>query len=191
MISKLIEDLSSDPFNPSLNFNIAVEYEKLGQTASAVSFYLRSAEYGINGDNPLIPYTALLRMAHCFEDQNDRAHTVSNALLQALAWHPERPEAYFLMAQFHERSSNWQECYTWAKLGMLYAFDPVDPLPAEVGYHGLYCLEFENAVSAWWIGRRDESWYLLTKLKDMKNITPEYAAAVAANVARINPDAAI
>ena len=46
MIENLIVDLSHDPFNPVLNFDVAVEYEKSNQIASAVSFYLRCAEYG-------------------------------------------------------------------------------------------------------------------------------------------------
>ena len=45
-IENLIIELSKDPFNPEINFKCAVEYEKLNQTASAVSFYLRCAEYG-------------------------------------------------------------------------------------------------------------------------------------------------
>jgi hypothetical protein len=45
-IEELVVGLSHDPFNPDLNFAVAVEYEKQNQTASAVSFYLRTAEYG-------------------------------------------------------------------------------------------------------------------------------------------------
>ena len=43
-IENLIVNLSTDPYNPVLNFDCAVEYERLNQTASAVSFYLRCAE---------------------------------------------------------------------------------------------------------------------------------------------------
>ena len=45
-ITDLIFELSKDPFNPVLSFRIAAEYQRIGQTASAVSFYLRTAEYG-------------------------------------------------------------------------------------------------------------------------------------------------
>ena len=37
-IEQLVADLSKDPFNSSLNFAVAVEYERINQTASAVSF---------------------------------------------------------------------------------------------------------------------------------------------------------
>jgi len=38
-IEDLVVELSKDPFNPVLNFDVAVEYEKQNQTASAVTFY--------------------------------------------------------------------------------------------------------------------------------------------------------
>ena len=57
-ISDFVVELSKDPFNPDINFACAVEYEQLKQTASAVSFYLRTAEYG---DGILVYNSLLLR----------------------------------------------------------------------------------------------------------------------------------
>lgn len=179
-IESLVVDLSKDPFNPELNFKCAVEYERINQTASAVSFYLRTAEYG----EGILVYNSLLRLARCFEDQNDRVHTVSNAILQAIAYMPERPEGYFMMAQFHERLSNWQECYTWAELGLV-SNVAAEPLPAPVGYYGTYVLEFEKAVSAWWVGRAKESEEILLKLIKM-DIAKEYSDAIRNNLERLN-----
>jgi FkbM family methyltransferase len=165
-----------------LNFDVAVEYEKQNQTASAVSFYLRTAEYGLEL-HPSLVYTSLLKVAHCFDDQNDRQGTVSNCLLQAVGYLPYRPEAYFLLAQFHERLGQWQECYTWAQLGLHQ--QQYSPLPADVGYEGQYVLKFEKAVSAWWIGRKDESIELLEMLSNMKDISPAYKYSVLHNLDRL------
>ena len=96
---------------------------------------------------------------------------------------PYRPEAYFLLSQFHERLQQYQEAYTWAEVGLhqnLYS-----SLPVSVGFHGQYCLLFEKAVSAWWIGRADESKELFIKLSSME-LAPEYAEAVRANLERFN-----
>lgn len=180
-IEDLIFDLSKEPFKASLNFAVAVEYEKLNQTASAVSFYLRTVEYSKQANDPFV-YASLLKMAHCFNDQSDRQYTVSNCLLQAIAYWPERPEGYFLLSQFHERLSQWQECYTYAEIGLHRATYPA--LPAEVGYYGAYCLEFEKAVSAYWVGRKKESIELLNKLSNM-DIALEYKATVKHNLDRI------
>ena len=45
-IEELVVALSSDPFNPDLNYQVAQEYDRLNQHAYAVSFYLRVSEYG-------------------------------------------------------------------------------------------------------------------------------------------------
>ena len=181
-IEELVVELSKDPFNPELNFKCAVEYESINQTASAVSFYLRTAEYG----KGVLVYNSLLKLARCFEDQNDRVNTVSNCILQALAYMPKRPEAYFMMSQFHEKMGNWQECYTYAKLGLSYDdCDYFPSLPSGIGYHGTYCLEFQQAISAWWIGRKEESENLLKKLSTIP-VDEEYAKAIYNNLERLN-----
>lgn len=181
-INELIESACHDMFNPELNLEIAKEYERIGQTASAVSFYLRAAEYGYG--KGAIPYAALLRTSICFEDQKDRNITVSNVILQAIAYMPERPEGYFLMARFHERSGNWQESYTWSELGLT-AHDEFEPLKVDVGYINEDSLTFQKAVSAWWIGRRDESIALFNELLE-KDLTDDYRKAIESNLAKIN-----
>lgn len=181
-IEDLVIQLSKDPHNSVLNFNVAVEYERQNQTASAVSFYLRTAEYGVES-HPSFVYASLLKVAHCFDDQNDRQVTVSNCLLQAVAYLPYRPEGYFLLAQFHERLGQWQECYTWANIGLHNQLNA--PLPVDVGYEGQYVLLFEKAVAAWWIGRKNESVEIFNRLNAM-NIDAGYKTAVQNNLARIS-----
>ena len=182
-IEKLVVELSKDPFNPRLNFDTAVEYERLNQTASAVSFYLRTAEYGKQPADKELIYTSLLKMAHCFNDQKDRVYTVTNCLLQAIEVWPERPEGWFLLSQYHERASAWQETYTFAKVG-LSKTTFFEPLPADVGYYGEYCLLFEQAVSAYWIGRKEESIRLFDYLAS-RELAPEYVHAVQENIRRL------
>ena len=168
LIESLIVSLSRDPFNPELNFQAAAEYEKLRQTASAVSFYLRTAEYGYES-HPDLVYLSLLKLATCFNNQNDRLATVSNALLQAVAYQPQKAEGYFLLSEFHERQKNWQECYTFAAIGL--SLDPED-----------YRLQFEKAVSGWWIGRAKESKELFQSLLKRKDLAPQYKKAIELNL---------
>lgn len=179
-LSELVVSLSQNPFSDEINFDVAVEYERLGQTASAVSFYLRCAEYG----DGILVYNSLLKMAKCFENQTGREYSVTNCILQAIAYDDSRPEAYLLLSQFHEKAGNWQESYTFASIGLGWQWNS-DPLPASVGYYGKYCLEFQMAVAAWWIGRKDESIATFNRLSQM-NLAPEYQAAVAFNLGKIN-----
>ena len=185
-IETLVIDLSKDPFNPQLNFDVALEYERLNQTASAVSFFLRTAEYGEPKEEyKEIVYISLIKIAKCLEDQMDRGKSVSNALLQAIAFYDNRPEAYFLLSQHYERKQEWQECYTWAEVGSGWSWE--SPLSVDVGYPGEYGLKFEKAVSAWWIGRQEESLQLFKELEADQSLNEQYRNAVIDNLSRIHP----
>jgi hypothetical protein len=185
IIEKLIVDASNDSLNPIKNFEIALEYEKLGQTASAVSFYLRAAEYGYKTD-PLITYNSLLKISICIEGQKGRQNTVSNVILQAMAYLPERPEAYFLLSKFYEKDTKWQECYTYATLGLKALENPLVKLSVVLGeYHGEYSLEFQAAISAWWIGRKEESIERLLKLSTRDDLSYTYKVAVDDNLRKL------
>jgi hypothetical protein len=182
-IETLVYDLSRDPFNPNLNFDLAEEYLALNQTASAVSFYLRCAEYSGKANHKA--YFSLIRMAQCFEDQKGREYSVSNCLYQALAYDDTRPEAYFMLSQYHEKIGNWQEAYTFAVLGLGWATE-VDPeLSHKVGYFGKYCLLFQQYVAAWWIGRKDESIEGLRYLSQIE-MNQMYKDAVTHNLEKLD-----
>lgn len=183
-IEELIESASHDMFNPVLNFEIAEKYSELNQTASAVSFYLRAAEYGVKS-HPLIAYTSLLKMSICFDDQRDRNKTVLNNILQAIALVPTRPEAYFFLSRYYEQLAAWQECYTTACMGLAWS-STQEPLPSSVEYYGPYVLVFEKAVSSWWIGRQEESRELFKEL-DRMELEPRYKASVESNLSNILP----
>ena len=167
-IEDLVVTLSKNPFNPVTNFECAREYERLNQTASAVSFYLRAAEYAEEEHTDII-YLSLLKMARCFEDQKDRVHTVLNCFLQAVALKPAYKPAYFLISQYFERQGKWQESYSWAAMGLKQKAVISHQVLEELGYYGDYCLWFEIAVSGWWIGRRKESRKVFLDLLDRKS----------------------
>jgi hypothetical protein len=182
-ISNLIIELSKDPFNPDINFDCAEEYLKNNQTASAVSFYLRCAEYDSEGT--VLGYTSLLRMAQCFHDQKGREYSVTNCLLQAIAYDDTRPEAYWLLSRFYEQVGQWQESYTFASLGLGWSHGN-DELPADLGFHGAISLEFQMAIAAWWIGRKSESHERLLALDANLDLPEIYRDAVKNNLEKLN-----
>lgn len=183
-IEQAIVELSSDAFNPEKNFNVALAYDAIGQTASAVSFYLRAAEYGYQKED-LIVYTSLIKTSHCFQRQGERDLTVGNLLNQAIAYMPTRPEAYFFIAQRLEKKRDYSAAYLWACMGLTYAQEAIlNPLPAEIGYIE-YGLEFEKAVGAWWIGRKDESELILTNLLDTYKMPTDYVNSCIYNLKMI------
>lgn len=184
-INKLIVELSNDPFDPVLSFSLAVEYESIGQTASAVSFYLRTAEYGYY-THPEYVYASLLKSAQCFETQKNRKSTVHNLLLKAIAHIPTRPEAWFLLARYYERDQKWQESYTTAEVGLNFSRQRHNNLPVWVDYPGEYGLIFEKAVSGWWVGRKDESIVTFKELLKDNKIAHHYIRAIKHNLQSID-----
>lgn len=181
-IEDLIIELSHKPFNPELNFKVAVKYEEMNQTASAASFYLRTAEYGYD-KTPALVYASLCKLAQCFEDQKDRVWMVSNCLLQAVQYLPYRPEGYFLLSRHYEKAQQWQEAYTWAELGL--AQESLPELPVSLGYLGRYSLEFQKALAAYWVGRPDESRQMLIRLSQ-SDIPAEYQKVIEENLGRLS-----
>jgi FkbM family methyltransferase len=184
-IRQMLVTLSQDPFDPVLSFNIALEYEKIGQTASAVSFYLRTAEYGYY-THPEHVYASLLKSAQCFEHQTNRQSTVHNLFLKAVAFDPTRPEAWFLLARFCEREQRWQEGFTFAEVGLSVVRPRVPALPVYVDYPGEYALIFEKAVTGWWVGRKDDSIAIFKDLLKKEDIHHVYLTAVKNNLATID-----
>ena len=181
-VEKVILDLSTDSYDPEKNFAAALEYEKLNQTSSAAFFYLRAAEWGYE-THPLIAYTSLLKMSLCYGRQVNRENTVASSLLHAVTFMPHRPEGQFLLARYYERNRRWQEAYTQASAGLMFATNTYNnPLPAYVEYNGVYCLLFEKAVAGWWLGQKDESKKIFDDLLANYELAPEYGIAIRNNL---------
>lgn len=183
MIKERVSELAYDALNPELNFNVGLEYEKIEQTASAISFFLRAAEYGYK-TNELITYASLIKISNCFKIQKEREHTVQNALRQAISYLPQRPEAYLFLAQFFENKKEYELAYTFASIGISFINKDLQELPGNVEYYD-YALYFEKAVCAWWIGRQNESKEIFIKLLENKNMTEIYKKACLENLSRI------
>ena len=183
-VEQAVVELAPDPHNPKRNFNAGLAYDAIGQTASAVSFFLRAAEYGYY-THKLLVYTSLIKISHCLARQGEREHTVENSLRQAIAYLPTRPEAYFFMAQRHERKKDYNLAYLWSCIGKSFLEEAIsNPLPDDVGYVH-YGLEFEEAVCGWWVGRKDESKELFIKLLNSYEMSVEYVNSSLANLKMI------
>ena len=170
-ITNAIVALSQDPNNPELNFNAAVEYDNINQTASAVSFYLKAAEYSNNNE---LTYSSLIKLGLCFNKQGQRNASVLNSYFQAIQLIPNRPEAYYMLSKFYEKGGNWQESYTYAKMGIFFRNDIMSDLPCDLGYMAKEAYTLQRAISAWYIGRYQESKDLFFELAGIKNLPQEY-----------------
>jgi hypothetical protein len=154
-----------DPENPELNYAVAVHYFDIGQTAAALSYYLRAAERTNDRD---LAYECMIRVAQCFDIQNNRHNSVRGAYKHALQIQPTRPEAYYLLSRFEHRV-NWNiESYVNAERGLNFAQFDHPPLRSNVGYPGKYGLLLIKAITSWGWGKGDQCRTML------KEIASEY-----------------
>jgi hypothetical protein len=158
-----INEFALDSENAEKNYSLAVIYESIGQTASAITYFMRASE--LTSDKELA-YECLIKTALCFERQGNRKHTVETILKNAIAWMPKRPEAYFVFSRLCERHSAHVEGYLFAQIALEVADFKSPPLRSGVEYPGMYGLIFEKAICAWWWGKGDESRTLLRLLNE-------------------------
>jgi hypothetical protein len=178
----LLEKFIHDPADAEINFLLALHYNSIGQTASAVSYYIRTAE---RTADDLLKYECLIKASRCFEKQGTRAFSVKGLLQHAIALLPTRPEAYFFLSRLHEieqKEGDWFVCYMLASTGLGVCDHNSPPLNTDVGYPGKYGLLFEKAVSSWWCGLCEESRTLFKDLLVNHEIDDTHRSAVIKNL---------
>lgn len=153
----------SDPENPYYNYSLAREYHLEGQTAAAVSFYLRCSD---RSEDKTLIYECLLQMYFCFKKQGNRSYTEKGLLERAITVLPQRPEAYYLLSRYYEWGKQYSECYTTAEIAFSICDFDCEPLQSDVEYGGKYVLIYQKAVSSWWLGRSKECRKLFRQLVD-------------------------
>jgi hypothetical protein len=150
-----------DTENPENNFALALEYKNIGQTAAAVSYFLRAADRTTDLN---LAYECLLHMAACFNSQKNRDYTVRGLYQHAIATLPKRPEAYFLYARYLEWITQYAESYTTCNIALTTADFDLPSLKTDIDYPGKYGIIFEKAVSSYWWGKGMESRRLFQQL---------------------------
>ena len=180
-IKNALDLLILDPGISQSNFTLGQCYENEGQTAAAISFYLRSAEFS---SDKLESYESLLRIFICFDKQTNRSWMAESILFRAIAHMPDRPEAYSLLCQFYERIKRWNQCYAYSRIGETIQFDDKDVLRTNVGYPGKTVFTFQRSVASWWIGLYNESLHLSYQLKNEK-MPESYMTAIRNNIKTI------
>ena len=174
-----------NPYDASNTFHLGWEYEKLGHNAAAFSYYLRAAEYSEDND---LTYESLIRAGKCIGLGGRRKHSEKGLYYQAITLLPQRPEAYFVLSQYHESNKEWLDAYMYSNIGLGFVSNS-KPTITDIGYEGEYVLIFQKAVTSWWVGRGKESRELFHYLVD--NYTPflnkMYKDLIQQNITSLGP----
>lgn len=180
ILQRHIDKFIENPLDDSNTFSLAREYEKQNHTAAALSYYLRVAEFSSNED---LIYEALIRAGKCLSSQGRRKVSEKGMYLHAISVLPQRPEAYFVLSQYHEFHQEWMEAYTMACIGESFKNNRKTTI-TDVGYVGEYVLPFQRAVAAWWIGKGMEAREIFHHLSEnyFDVMTPFYQKLLQQNI---------
>jgi hypothetical protein len=175
-IQQLLNDFVMDYENPFKMYELAKEYDKLGQDAAAFTYYLRAAEFcdGKTYDEKLLQYRSLILGAKCFADQKNREVTVYSLLKMAITVLPNRPEAYYFMCNYCEENGEWRESLVYSSIGLLFVNTELSIGDNDIDYPGKQGLLYHNASGSWKDNGTDESKRLLFNVAYDKNIDQEW-----------------
>ena len=183
LLIDLLNKFIADPDHVAYNLNLAIYYDAVGQTASAVSYYLRAAE---RTDQDIVKYQCVLRAGICFSKQGCRNFTVKGLYQHGLTIMPHRPEGYFLLSRFYEREENYHDAFLIASIGYKVAErDPEEKLLLDVEYPGFYGILFEKGVASWWVGLCDESREIMEDLFNNYSLDEIHLNAVRNNLQKL------
>lgn len=155
-LNQLLEEYINDPEDSNTNLLLAFHYNEINQTASAISFFLRTAERTRNKE---LQYECMLKAASCFESQGMRSISVKGLLQHAISILPRRPEAYLALSVIQETTdslSNWIDSYQTASQALEFCNFNLPPLKFNQ-YPGKFALYFQKGHTAWWTGLCEQS----------------------------------
>jgi len=174
----LLLQFINDPYNDTINFELAYSYEEIGQTASALSYYLRCAEFTNNDD---LAYECLIRMSLCLSKQGTRDTMEITCIQHALSIRPNRPEANYLMSLYYSFREQWLESYMFACNGLIHNNNGL-VLRKPFLYFDRYQLLFQKAYSGFHKGKLKESYKIYQELLTNDKINDNYRTIISNNL---------
>lgn len=183
ILKYLLELYINSPNCYKINFYMAVYYHSIGQTASAISYYLRAAE---RSNEDLLCYECLLRAAMCFESQGCRNNSVEGMLQHAVALMPKRPEGYFYLSRFYERTQKWFNGYLISSIGEKVSCKSSIDLREKLDYPGFYGIIFEKAICSWQTGLCEDSRNIFKYLSIYEPLDSIHRQSVIENLKKLN-----
>ena len=164
MLEEYLHEYIRDPENPETNWNLAMAYLDINQTASAYSFLQRCADR--SRDNLDLAYECLIHIGFIFDRQGNRLEHVRCMYRHAISLLPRRPEAYYMLANFDNWNKGYPQSYHVCRQALeLCDFDS-PPFRRKCRYPGKWGVIYENVVTCWHYGKLKEYRLGLTDLHD-------------------------
>jgi len=145
-------DLLENPNNHRTAFYLAQSYRDAKNHPKALEAYQRRVDLG-GWDEEV--FCSLMQIANLQKTMNEAPKKIEESYWRAFQFRPTRAEPLYHLSQHYRDKHNYQASYSISKLGMAIAL-PQDILFVEKYIYD-WGLLFENSISAWWIGKYQES----------------------------------
>jgi hypothetical protein len=179
-LKKQLHSYIQNPQDAYVNASLGEEYEKIGQGATAHSYFLRAAEL-LYDSNPKMAYTCFLKTWKQINTITRRPEFEKGQLQAAIIYSPHRPEAYYHLSIWYSNRKEWMTSYMYACLGKT-KIPNSSPLPYDVGYPGDFVFDFQLAFTGWYIGKREQSKFIFLELGKLDSIPQNFKEIIAENI---------
>lgn len=174
------------PEDPNINYKLGKQYEALGQTASAISYYLRASE---RTEDINFQYECLIRTAICFNLQGNRTFTSKGIFNNCIALLPNRPEAYYLLSRYYEyrhSDGDWLDMYMLMNIAMMICDFNNHRILEDVGYPGKFGILFQLGLSGYNCGFIEDAKKIFDNLIANHKLDESHRIATQNNINYIN-----
>jgi len=167
MLQELLNDVVLDTHNTQKMYLLAKEYDRLEQGAAAATFYLRAADYEY--ENKELQYKALIQLGKIYHRAKGRWQSAKCILENAISVLPNRPEAYYFLAKWHQERDEWRPSLMYTNIGLSLS----DGEDLDIEYPGMDSIRYLNALAVWKDNGLDDGKNLLFDLKYNSDIQDE------------------
>jgi tetratricopeptide (TPR) repeat protein len=163
-LTLLLQGVKDEPNNARYHFYLANTYRDIGMHKEAIETFNKRVE--MKGWDQEVFYS-LYQIGYCYELLKE----INNAKLSYLkAWEyrPSRAEPLYKLAYMCRNAGEYQQAYLFAKKGLAIP-KSCDMLFVNLPIYD-YCLLFELSISAYWVGKYEESRNACILLDSLKNV---------------------
>jgi hypothetical protein len=188
--------LNKEPANERYAFYLAQSWRDAREPQKALEAYRRRAAMG--GWDEEVWY-CLYEVARLTQQLNGSAAEISQAYLAAYQHRPTRAEPLLSLARWHGQRQEWALAHLYARAAAAIPW-PQDRLFIDEAVYRWSALD-EEAIAAYWSGRRLDSFDLNVRLLDEDRLPEEqrarvetnrdFAAPVAAQRSQVYPEALV
>lgn len=180
--AKILEEgLKDEPTNERYAFYLAQSYRDAGDYESSLKNYEKRVKMG-GWDQET--FCAMLQIGNLQEKLKKDPKIIIKSYLDAYLFRPTRAEPLFYLAKYYRGQKDFEKAYQTAKIGLTIPF-PRDILFINSRVYD-YDMLFECSISAYWIGKYDESQQMSQQLLAKPDLPENIRKIVEKNLAFAN-----